>query len=1061
MDGVHRMRMTVEQANREYASLLRGLTLDRELGRSSYAVVYAATDTDGSECRIKIIRLPGSEDDLAALRENGCSEEEIHARLESAMRGVVGQLDRLRRLTVPSVMVIEDRRLVRGSSGELVLLVRCEPLTLFDDFARTHDITANDLLNLGIAVCQALRAAAEEGIVHGNLKPSNLFVAADGTVCLADFAEERLLGQALDTVPFDSLLYMPPELQEESTVSSDADLYALGMVLYSLFNNRCVPFLASPDADEAALRRAIVLRNEADELPPPVNADDEVALILARACSSDPARRYTDATAFAEDLRDCLLDEKDDYVVIPAIGTITEILPLSSGEAPLNLSAPSPEVSQQSAAFVPPPANLTPPPYAGAAIGAYASAAAYRSNNDAAIRAAQQYAAVPQPGQDMPPQPYPVDGEENDLDLAADAAMISDIAAPEEGNDGYTEEEESSNMRRLIPVLAAILALLLLFAGVVWGISRLTSIGDPDETEDPSLSSTVDPSDTLTDPIGSDTTDPEASTKEPSVTVTPDDTTQSPETTQAPETTAQTPIINETTAPPAAEVKLPKLTGLDYTEAAAKLRELKLHTVTTEVYSDTVAQGKVISQSLAEGTTITEGTTISLTVSLGPETFSVPVLVGLTQEEAEAKLAELSLKADISTRFDSADVGTVLSQDPAVGTKLPAGRSVKLVVSAGPEILSMPNFTGKTRTQAEELIRRHNLTNVLWQSAPSSAYAKDSIYYQSIPAGIDIETDSPITLYISLGAENLSLPNVIGMAPDAAIAILQGCGYTVIPVYEAAAVEQVLSTSPAAGTPLSAGTWVKVIIGDPDGEIALGLQQDTFTLDLGQSVSLCLTGVQDRALTYTSSNTKVATVDDKGQITAHAAGVAVITVTAADGETVSCHVTVSVVNPLFSYSITDGACTITAYLGSAANVTVPDSINGSPVTAIGTSAFAGKPIATISLPNTVISIAASACVNCTHLYSVNLPTSLQAIGSRAFAGCSVLARISLPAGVVSVGNSAFERCYMLEAVYLPATVTAIGDRAFRYCPSITLYVPNNSPALTYADEADISYTIIN
>ncbi|MBQ2768033.1 MAG: PASTA domain-containing protein [Clostridia bacterium] len=1051
------MRMTVEQANREYASLLRGLTLDRELGRSSYSVVYAATDTDGSECRIKIIRLPGSEDDLAALRENGCSEEEIRARLESAMREVVGQIDRLRRLTVPSVMVIEDRRLVRGSSGELVLLVRCEPLTLFDDFARTHDITANDLLNLGIAVCRALGAAAEEGIVHGNLKPSNLFVAADGTVCLADFAEERLLGQALDTVPFDSLLYMPPELQEESTVSSDADLYALGMVLYSLFNNRCAPFLASPNADEAALRRAIVLRNEADELPPPVNADDEVALILARACSFDPSRRYTDPAAFADDLRDCLLDEKDDYVVIPAIGTITEILPLSSGEAPL--PAPSAEIPQQSAAFVPPTAN---PTYAGAAIGAYASAAAYRSNNDAAIRAAQQYAAVPQPGQDIPQQPYPAAAEENDLNLAADAAMLSDIAAPEDGNDDYPPEEESSNMRRLIPVLAAILALLLLFAGVVWGISRLTSIGNPDETEDPSPSSTVNPSDTLTDPIESDPIDPETSTADPSVTVSPDDTTtQSPETTQAPETTAQTPIINETTAPPAAEVKLPKLTGLDYTEAAAKLRELKLHTVTTEVYSDTVAQGKVISQSVAEGTTITEGTTISLTVSLGAETFSVPVLVGLTQEEAEAKLAELSLKADISTRFDSADVGTVLTQDPAVGAKLPAGGSVKLIVSAGPEILSMPNFTGKTRTQAEELIRRHNLTNVLWQSAPSSVYAKDSIYYQSIPVGNNIETDSPITLYISLGAENLSLPNVIGMAPDAAIAILQGCGYTVIPVYEAAAVEQVLSTSPEAGTPLSAGTWVKVIIGDPDGEVALSLHQNTFTLDLGQSVSLGVTGVQDRALTYTSSNTKVATVDDKGQITAHAAGVAVITVTAADGETVSCYVTVSAVNPLFSYSITDGACTITGYLGNAANVTVPDRIDGTPVTAIGASAFAGKSIATISLPATITSIGNSAFENCTHLYSVNLPTSLQTIGSRAFAGCSVLSRISLPAGVVSVGNSAFERCYMLEAVYLPATVTTIGDRAFRYCPSITLYVPSNSPAMTYADEADINYTIIN
>ncbi|MBE6576508.1 MAG: hypothetical protein E7654_09600, partial [Ruminococcaceae bacterium] len=484
------MRMTVEQANREYASLLRGITLDDELGKSSYATVYAATDTDGTECRIKIIRLPGSNDELQTLREEGLSEDEIALRLEAAMRGIVAQTDRLRQLNIPSIMAIEDRRLVRGRGGELVLLVRCEPLTLFSDFARTHDITANDLINLGLAVCSALNAAAAEGVIHGNLKPSNLFVAPDGTVCVADFAEERLLGQALDTVPFESLLYIPPEQQNEGIGSAADDLYALGMVLYSLFNQHCPPFLDRPNAGEESLRRAIVRLAEAEELPHPVNADDEVAMIIARACSADPARRYPSAAAMADDLRECLLPEEEDYVVLPAPDTITEILPLCSGE-------PASVTGMVGTGESIPLFTDTPPqpePTAGAFFGAYASAVPYRSDNDAIIRAAQQGYTEPapaplppadEPAPQMPPQAYeedtPLGPDDSDFYDSDDPA--DDIYADENADE---DDEKKENLRRILIVAGAIVVLILLFVGAVWGIGKLVG-GDEPDTDNPTV----------------------------------------------------------------------------------------------------------------------------------------------------------------------------------------------------------------------------------------------------------------------------------------------------------------------------------------------------------------------------------------------------------------------------------------------------------------------------------------------------------------------------------------------------------------------------------------------
>ncbi|MBQ8276511.1 MAG: leucine-rich repeat domain-containing protein, partial [Clostridia bacterium] len=185
-----------------------------------------------------------------------------------------------------------------------------------------------------------------------------------------------------------------------------------------------------------------------------------------------------------------------------------------------------------------------------------------------------------------------------------------------------------------------------------------------------------------------------------------------------------------------------------------------------------------------------------------------------------------------------------------------------------------------------------------------------------------------------------------------------------------------------------------------------------------------------------------------------------ITVTAEDTETVECYVDVRADANTFLYSIVGGTVTVTGYNGSDTDVTIPERINGVTVTAIGSRAFAGKPITSIQIPATVTSIGASAFENCTRLYSVSLPSSVSTIGARAFAGCSVLMRIELPAGVAVLGASAFERCYTLKTVYLPSSLVSIGDRAFRYCTALTLYLPDQSAALDYAKSNSMQYTVI-
>ena len=102
----------------------------------------------------------------------------------------------------------------------------------------------------------------------------------------------------------------------------------------------------------------------------------------------------------------------------------------------------------------------------------------------------------------------------------------------------------------------------------------------------------------------------------------------------------------------------------------------------------------------------------------------------------------------------------------------------------------------------------------------------------------------------------------------------------------------------------------------------------------------------------------------------------------------------------FAYSISDGQATITAYTGSAAELTLPDTLGGCPVTAIRYCAFRDcKTLAQLVIPEGIVSIGSNAFAGCTSLSQVSLPESLRLIGSHAFYGCFSLTQITLNDGV--------------------------------------------------------------
>src|SRR5947207_3427215 len=114
--------------------------------------------------------------------------------------------------------------------------------------------------------------------------------------------------------------------------------------------------------------------------------------------------------------------------------------------------------------------------------------------------------------------------------------------------------------------------------------------------------------------------------------------------------------------------------------------------------------------------------------------------------------------------------------------------------------------------------------------------------------------------------------------------------------------------------------------------------------------------------------------------------------------TLACLLTPLGAQAQFIFVTNNGAITITGYTGSGGAVVIPETLNGYPNTTNATMAFYHKTIASsVTIANSVTSIANNAFYNCCRLSSVTIPNSVTSIGDQAFYGCSGLTSISVAA----------------------------------------------------------------
>ena len=156
----------------------------------------------------------------------------------------------------------------------------------------------------------------------------------------------------------------------------------------------------------------------------------------------------------------------------------------------------------------------------------------------------------------------------------------------------------------------------------------------------------------------------------------------------------------------------------------------------------------------------------------------------------------------------------------------------------------------------------------------------------------------------------------------------------------------------------------------------------------------------------------------------------------------------------------DGTAAIVKYTGSASILSIPDTLDGYAVTAIGNEAFRScESLKNITIPDSVTSIGDNAFASCKSLTSISIPDGVTSIGYGAFESCDSLASVSIPESVTSIGNRAFSSCKSLTRISIPESVTSISKYAFAECSELlTLTVVRNSWAASWCKENGMNYT---
>lgn len=266
--------------------LLDGFQLGDSISEHNGIICYPAIREDSDEKYIvKVISVPASQKQLDAMLLAGAYKDPEGAMnyFKSVSEDILKEAQFLKDLSrIEGFLSYEGWQLepiTRHRLGYEVYLLSLYRRSL-EKHVRKEPVTHREAMNLTLDLCHALNECRKAGALYVDLKPGNIFVAEDKEYRIGDLGFIRLDALKYTALPekYHSC-YTPPELLDPmASVNLTVDTYAVGMILYQLYNEGKLP----PDTGEE------------EQVPAPVNADYELSEIILKAIHSDWQQRWQD-----------------------------------------------------------------------------------------------------------------------------------------------------------------------------------------------------------------------------------------------------------------------------------------------------------------------------------------------------------------------------------------------------------------------------------------------------------------------------------------------------------------------------------------------------------------------------------------------------------------------------------------------------------------------------------------------------------------------------------------------------------------------------------------------
>lgn len=641
---------------------------------------------------------------IKVLKKEYREDENFVRKFRSEAQAAAGLLN-------PNIVNVYDVGEDRGLYYMVMELV--DGITLKEYIERKGGLSHKEVISIAIQMCTGIGAAHAAGIIHRDIKPQNIIISRDGKVKVTDFGiAKATTSNTISSNAMGSVHYTSPEQARGGYSDAKSDIYSIGITLFEMVTGE-VPF----DGDSTV---SVAIKHLQEEITPPSEIVPDIPYsleqIILKCTQKNGERRYANTDELIRDLKRSLVDPDGDFVVIPPLRNADTVI-------------------------------ITDEELDG-----------IRDSFD------DEY------DDDDFEDRYEDDGYDNDRygdDEYDDEYDDDDYDDYEDRQRGRKKSEDvnprmNKVMKIMMIVVAVIIVFIAIFAiGKAAGIFKSFGPGITAEEEEKKVK--------VPDILGKTEEEAKALLKEKELGIKVvareesekyDEGLVSEQKTKAGtkvkkhttiEVVISTGLIGE-------EIIVPDVSGMNESDAQKMLADEGFTKIKSDYqYDDNVPEGDVIGTTPPATSKATAETEIKMIVSKGAEKKSVPNVVGSTEAEAQAAIAEAGLTvSDVTREYNnSVEKGRVLSQSPEKGKKVAAGTGISLVISDGKkpdDTVSVESFIGSSANDLLNWASSNGLNASKTGEEFSDIYPQGSVVSQS-PSSGKVNKGTTIQYKVSKGPQ--------------------------------------------------------------------------------------------------------------------------------------------------------------------------------------------------------------------------------------------------------------------------------------------------------------------